>query len=63
MADKPKKKFQVHKLYEISGTVIKRKNRTCPKCGKAVFMARHGDRETCGKCGYSEIHSSKKKQE
>ncbi|MEM4271800.1 MAG: 30S ribosomal protein S27ae [Candidatus Pacearchaeota archaeon] len=57
MADKPKKKFQVSKLYEVSGSALKRKNRTCPKCGKSVFLAKHSNRYTCGKCGYTEFIS------
>ena len=27
----------------------------CPKCGPGVFMATHGDRVACGKCGYTEF--------
>ncbi len=27
----------------------------CPKCGPGVFMATHGDRVSCGKCGYTEF--------
>ncbi len=41
--------------YEISGKNVKRKNKTCPKCGEGVFMAHHHDRDTCGKCGYTEF--------
>ncbi len=46
--------------YEISGDTLKRKNKSCPKCGDGVFMAKHSDRETCGKCGYTEF---RKRQE
>jgi small subunit ribosomal protein S27Ae len=56
---KPKKSVKPHTFYEISGSEIKRKNKTCPKCGKGVFMAKHSNRETCGKCGYSEVKSKK----
>jgi len=56
MAKKEKKKKQ-HKgrweLYESSGG-LKRKNKSCPKCGQGTFMAQHKDRHTCGKCGYME---------
>jgi len=41
-------------LYEISGSDFKRKNKSCPKCGKGMFMANHKDRWTCGKCGFME---------
>lgn len=41
-------------FYEIEGEKIKRKNLFCPKCGPGVFMAQHNDRNTCGKCGFSQ---------
>lgn len=42
------------KNYDVSGDSIKRKNKSCPKCGTGVFMASHKGRNTCGKCGYME---------
>lgn len=30
----------------------------CPKCGSR--MAEHADRNTCGKCGYTEFKGTKK---
>ncbi len=48
------KSYRLGKVYEISGNSIKKKNKTCPKCGPGVFMAGHKDRWTCGKCKYSE---------
>ncbi|ENO11847.1 ribosomal protein S27AE [Thermoplasmatales archaeon SCGC AB-539-C06] len=56
---KPKKPVKPHTLYETSGTEIKRKNKSCPKCGKGIFMAKHGNRTTCGKCGYTEFEGKK----
>ncbi len=53
-----KKKSQGSKrweIYEISGDRIRKKNKTCPKCGDGIFMARHHDRDTCGKCSYTEF--------
>ncbi|PIZ50841.1 30S ribosomal protein S27ae [Candidatus Woesearchaeota archaeon CG_4_10_14_0_2_um_filter_33_13] len=41
-------------LYEISGSTIKSKNLTCPKCGQGILMGKHKDRNVCGKCGYVE---------
>jgi small subunit ribosomal protein S27Ae len=41
-------------LYEMKGESIVRKNKFCPKCGAGVFMAKHKDRNACGKCGYAE---------
>ncbi len=45
-------------MYEIKDGRVIRKHRICPKCGEGVFLAKHGDRLSCGKCGYTE---SKKK--
>lgn len=41
-------------LYEISGSSIKRKNLSCPKCGPGKFLGKHKDRVVCGKCQYVE---------
>ncbi|MCK4670154.1 MAG: 30S ribosomal protein S27ae [Nanoarchaeota archaeon] len=53
----PKKRKHANTRYEVSGTSVKRKNRTCPKCGRAVFLAEHKDRMTCGQCGFTEFKS------
>jgi small subunit ribosomal protein S27Ae len=46
------KKYNMYKIYEVTGNKAKAKNKTCPKC--SVFLANHKDRWTCGKCGYME---------
>jgi len=51
MGKKQKKKKPSSQKYKI-----KRKNKTCPKCGTGVFMAQHKDRSTCGKCSYTEFN-------
>ena len=51
-AVKSAKKIKVK--YDISGETIKRKNKSCPKCGNGVFLADHKDRLTCGRCKYME---------
>lgn len=28
---------------------------SCPKCGNGTFMAKHKNRNSCGKCGYTEF--------
>lgn len=33
----------------------KPKNQSCPKCGPGVFLGLHGNRSSCGKCGYTEF--------
>lgn len=40
--------------YKVSGESLERLNRSCPKCGGGVFLAKHKDRLSCGSCGYSE---------
>ncbi len=55
---KTQKKARAHSkryaLYEKKGDKVERKNKFCPKCGPGFFMAKHKDRDTCGKCGYME---------
>jgi ubiquitin-small subunit ribosomal protein S27Ae len=55
-AAKPKKKsYSVQNLYEVSGDELKRKRKTCPKCGPSFYLAEHANRTNCGKCGYTEF--------
>jgi ubiquitin-small subunit ribosomal protein S27Ae len=49
-----KKGKPVSRMYEVSGHSIKRKNKSCPKCGAGTFLSNHKDRSSCGKCGYME---------
>jgi small subunit ribosomal protein S27Ae len=58
---KPKRTSARYKLYKASGNKVERTNKFCPKCGAGVFLAKHNNRETCGKCGYSEMASKKGK--
>ncbi|MBN1385521.1 30S ribosomal protein S27ae [Candidatus Woesearchaeota archaeon] len=59
MADKKgkkeKKPFNRYKMYKISGDKLERKNKTCPKCGSASYLAEHKNRLSCGKCNYTEF--------
>lgn len=48
---KPKKTSAKYKMYDNG----KSKGKFCPKCGAGVFLAQHKNRETCGKCGYTEF--------
>ncbi len=41
-------------LYELKGEQLTRTHKSCPKCGPGVFLAEHGNRRACGKCGYAE---------
>lgn len=47
----PSKKW---KLYKIENGKIVRSRPFCPRCGPGVFMADHGDRYYCGRCGYTQ---------
>jgi small subunit ribosomal protein S27Ae len=46
---------KVSKFYEIKEGKVERKRKSCPRCGRGVFMAEHEDRWACGKCGYTEF--------
>ncbi len=43
-----------NKLFEVQEGKLVRTRRQCPKCGVGVFMARHEDRQSCGRCGHTE---------
>ena len=45
----------VSRFYEVSGDSVKSKKSVCPRCGNGVFLASHADRQSCGKCGYTEF--------
>lgn len=49
------KAYKVYTKYKVSGNSIEKLNKTCPKCGGAVFMGAHKDRWACGKCKYTEM--------
>ncbi|MEA3429790.1 MAG: 30S ribosomal protein S27ae [Nanoarchaeota archaeon] len=53
---KPKKTSAKYKHYKVEGDTVSR-GKTCPKCGAAVFLAKHKNRLTCGKCHYVEFIS------
>ena len=48
---KPKKSVQPHTQFEGA----KKKSKNCPKCGPGYALAKHNNRVTCGKCGYTEF--------
>lgn len=52
----PAKKGPVGKrgLYKVEGGKLVRLRKACPKCGAGTFLAEHKDRNSCGKCGYTE---------
>ncbi|MBI2144970.1 30S ribosomal protein S27ae [Candidatus Woesearchaeota archaeon] len=56
---KARKPTQVWKVYESKGGSLSRKTSSCPKCGPGVFLAKHANRISCGKCGYTEMSAKK----
>ena len=46
-------------LYEKKGDKLERKNKSCPKCGSGIFMAKHASRWYCGQCHMTEFISKK----
>ena len=57
---KPKKKKSkgayVH--YKVEEGKLKRMLPFCERCGPGYFMADHGDRYTCGHCGFTRYKPS-----
>jgi len=41
-------------MYKVEDGKLVRIGKFCPMCGPGVFLAKHEDRLTCGRCGYSE---------
>lgn len=51
-------KSKRYELYEVENGEVNRLKKSCPRCGAGIFMADHGDRLACGKCGYTVIKNS-----
>jgi small subunit ribosomal protein S27Ae len=49
------KKETIARYYTVKDGKVTRKNTWCPKCGPGIFLAAHGNRMACGKCGYTEF--------
>lgn len=47
-------------LYKIDKDKIVRLRPTCERCGPGYFMADHGDRYTCGRCGFTRYKPAEK---
>ncbi len=50
---KKKKSKGVYANYKIEEGKIKRMLPFCERCGPGYFMANHGNRYTCGHCGFT----------
>lgn len=61
---KPQKKKRVDKkiftIFKIEGEKIVRLRPTCERCGTGYFMADHGNRYSCGHCGFTKYKPSEK---
>jgi len=55
-----KKEKPVFSLYKIESGKIVRLRPTCERCGPGYFMADHGDRYTCGHCGFTRYKPAEK---
>ena len=59
MSEKKKKEKGVYSYYKIEGEKLVRLRLFCERCGPGYFMADHGDRYTCGHCGFTRYKTSK----
>ncbi|MEM0313078.1 MAG: 30S ribosomal protein S27ae [Candidatus Bathyarchaeia archaeon] len=48
-----KKEKGVYSLYKIEGDKLVRLRPVCERCGPGYYMADHGNRYTCGHCGFT----------
>jgi len=61
---RPKKKAKpVSSHYQIEGGRVRRILPFCERCGRGFFMADHGDRFTCGHCGFTRYKPQRKADE
>jgi small subunit ribosomal protein S27Ae len=62
-APKPEKKKKeekgVFKLYKVETDKVVRLRPSCERCGPGYFMADHGNRYTCGHCGFTRYKPAK----
>jgi len=54
-----KKKKKIFSNYKIEGGKLERLLPFCERCGQGYFMADHGDRYTCGQCGFTRYKAAK----
>jgi len=57
-----KKEKGVSSLYKTENDQITRLRPTCERCGPGYFMADHGDRYTCGHCGFTRYKPAENKK-
>ncbi len=54
-SNKDRDKSKRYELYEEGDEKVERLRKSCPRCGPGIFLADHGERLSCGKCGYTEF--------
>lgn len=47
---------KVYEYYKIEGDKCTVTKKICSRCGNGVFMSKHKDRQTCGKCSLTEFN-------
>ena len=52
-AQRKKRSDGVFQYYKVQGEGLKRLRPFCERCGPGYFMADHGNRYTCGHCGFT----------
>jgi len=57
---KKKKEKGVFSLFKVENDQIVRLRPTCERCGPGYFMADHGNRYTCGHCGFTRYKPTEK---
>jgi small subunit ribosomal protein S27Ae len=55
-----RKEKGVFSLYKVESDKATRLRPICERCGPGYFMADHGDRYTCGHCGFTRYKPSEK---
>ena len=58
--EKKKKEKRIHTLYKLENGKVQRLRPLCERCGPGYFMADHGNRYTCGHCGFTRYKPAEK---
>jgi len=53
VSERKKEKRNVSSYYAVENGKLKRSLPFCERCGPGYFMADHGDRYSCGHCGFT----------
>lgn len=57
---KKKKDKKIFTLFKVESEKVTRLRPTCERCGPGYFMADHGNRYTCGHCGFTKYKPAEK---